>query len=456
MTLRTRRTALLARITGLFAQRRADTTGDVVEGLAGCFEAGYLLAGDVLLGQTLDGLDKLPFIGRDQGDGVTGSTGTTGTTDTVHVIFRHVRQLEVHYLRQLVDIEATGRDVGRHHHAHAAVLEAGQCTGTGTLALVAVNGGGTDAVFFKPLGNAVGDMLGTGKDQHLLPVVAGDQVAQQGNLVGLVARVHQLLDTLGGAVARGDFNDCRVVQQASGQLANFISEGGGEEQVLALLRQQGQDAADVADKAHVEHAIRFVQHQDLHLVKLDGILVVEIDQTARTGHQHVQTTASRHHLRVDAHATKYHVAAQGQMLAVVAHALAHLGGQLARRGQYQRTDAVRRDLALALHQTLQHRQGKACGLAGPCLGRRHQIAASQNGGDRLLLNGRRGVVALFGNGTQQGFGQTEGSKTHSYLLGIGAPTIRDGAPLLSRCHLARLGPVENTTISPGSRAKGKE
>ncbi len=454
--MRTRRTALLARIARLFAQRRTDATAYVIERLAGGFEARHLLAGDALLGQPLDGLDELAFIGRDQGDGVTGGAGTAGTADTVHVIFRHVWQLEVHYLGQLVDVEAAGGDVGRDQHLDAAILEAGQGASTGPLALVAVDGGGADAVLLKLLGNPVGDVLGAGKHQHLLPVVAGDEVAQQGNLVGLVARVHQLLDALGGAVARGHFDHRRVVQEASGQLANFVGEGGGEEQVLTLFRQQSQDAADIADKAHVEHAVRFVQHQDLDFVELDGVLVVKVHQTARAGHQHVQTTASRHHLRVDAHAAKYHVAADRQVLAVVAHALAHLGGQFAGRGQHQGTDAIRGDLALALGQALQHRQGKTCGLAGPGLGCRHQITASQYRRDRLLLNGRRGVVALLGNGTQQGFGQTEGSKTHSYLLGIGAPGIRDGAPLLSRCHLARSGPVENTTISPGSRAKGKE
>ena len=359
-------------------------------------------------------------------------------------------------MRQLVDVQTTGGDVGRDQHLDAAFLETGQGAGTGTLALVAVDGGGADAVLVEGLGNTVGHVLGTGEHQYLLPVVAGDQVAQERDLVGLVARVHQLLDTLGGAVARRHFDHRRVVQQASGQLANFLGEGGGEEQVLALLRQQGQNAADVADEAHVEHAVRFIQHQDLHFVELDGVLVVEIHQAARTGHQHVQTTAGCHHLRVDADAAEDHVAADRQVLAVVAHALAHLGGQLAGRGQHQGTNAVRGYFALALGEALQHRQGKACGLAGPGLGGGHQVTASQDGRDRLLLDGRRGVVALLGNGTQQGFGQTEGSKTHSYLLGIGAPGICGGAPLLSRCHLTGSGPIEKTTISPGSRAKGKE
>ena len=66
LTLRARRTALLARIARLFAQRRADATGDVVEGFAGGFKTGHLLARNVLLGQPLDGLDELALIYRDQ------------------------------------------------------------------------------------------------------------------------------------------------------------------------------------------------------------------------------------------------------------------------------------------------------------------------------------------------------------------------------------------------------
>jgi hypothetical protein len=44
---------------------------------------------------------------------------------------------------------------------------------------------------------------------------------------------------------------------------DLVREGRGEQQVLALLRQQGEHALDVADEAHVEHAVGFVEHQDL-------------------------------------------------------------------------------------------------------------------------------------------------------------------------------------------------
>jgi hypothetical protein len=63
------------------------------------------------------------------------------------------------------------------------------------------------------------------------------------------------------------------VQQAVGQGLDLVGEGGREQQVLALLGQQREDLLDVADEAHVEHAVGFVQHQDLDAGEVDGLLV---------------------------------------------------------------------------------------------------------------------------------------------------------------------------------------
>jgi hypothetical protein len=78
----------------------------------------------------------------------------------------------------LIDVDAAGGDVGRHQHAHAAVLETRQRAGPGRLALVAVDRGGGDAVLVELLGQLVGAVLGAGEDEHLLPVVVLDQVRQ--------------------------------------------------------------------------------------------------------------------------------------------------------------------------------------------------------------------------------------------------------------------------------------
>ena len=62
-----------------------------------------------------------------------------------------------------------------------------------------------------------------------------------------------------------------------------VGERGGEEQVLALGGKQGEDRADVADEAHVEHAIRLVEDEDLHAAQIDGSLARVVEQPSRRG-----------------------------------------------------------------------------------------------------------------------------------------------------------------------------
>jgi hypothetical protein len=142
-----------------------------------------------------------------------GVAGAPGAADAVDVVLRHVRQLEVDHVRQLVDVEAAGGDVGGHQHAHVAALEAGQRPRAGALALVAVDGGGGEAVGLQLLGQAVGAVLGAGEDQHLAPVVGADQMAQQLALAVRSTGCTTWRYGLGGGVARRDLDQLRAVQQ---------------------------------------------------------------------------------------------------------------------------------------------------------------------------------------------------------------------------------------------------
>src|SRR5690606_8240473 len=108
------------------------------------FETGDFLAGNLALDQAFDITQLLALIRRYQRDGVAGCPGTAGTTDAVDVIFRHVGQIEIHYLGQLGNIQAAGSDVGGHQDGHLAVLEFAQGLGAGPLALVGMDGGGAD------------------------------------------------------------------------------------------------------------------------------------------------------------------------------------------------------------------------------------------------------------------------------------------------------------------------
>ena len=76
-----------------------------------------------------------------------------------------------------------------------------------------------------------------------MPVVFLDQVGEQFALSFAVHRVDLLRDSVGGGVAARHFDHRRLVEQAVGQRLDLVGEGGGEQQVLALLGQQREDLA---------------------------------------------------------------------------------------------------------------------------------------------------------------------------------------------------------------------
>jgi hypothetical protein len=146
-------------------------------------------------------------------------------------------------------------------------------------------------VLAQVFGQLVGAVLGAGEHQHLEPLVLLDQEGEQFALDLLRTQVHRLGDQLGGRVATGHFDETGLVQQAVGEGLDLVREGGREQQVLALLGEHREDFLDVADEAHVEHAVGFVQHQDFHAGEIDGLSGCNvIEQTARRGDEDIQRT----------------------------------------------------------------------------------------------------------------------------------------------------------------------
>src|SRR5690606_38793245 len=60
---------------------------------------------DGALDQFLDGVQQLYFRPVNQRHGRAGAAGAAGAADAVHVVFRHVGQLEIHDVRQMVEID---------------------------------------------------------------------------------------------------------------------------------------------------------------------------------------------------------------------------------------------------------------------------------------------------------------------------------------------------------------
>ena len=48
---------------------------------------------------------------------MTGHAGTSGTANAMNIVFRHVGQIEIHHLGQLLDVQTAGNPVPPHSQA---------------------------------------------------------------------------------------------------------------------------------------------------------------------------------------------------------------------------------------------------------------------------------------------------------------------------------------------------
>ncbi len=198
----------------------------------------------------------------------------------MNVGFRHVRQVEVHHVADAVDIDAAGGDISRDQGANIAVAERRKHALTMVLRFVAVNGVCRYSSLDQALYHLVGAVLGPGENQGPVDRFLLQDLRQRGGLGGMVELDNALRHALGRRSHRGDGDPCGIAQHALGKVGDVLRHGGGEEQRLTPWRQQFADLLDVRNKAHVEHAVGFVEHQELDLAELQRITLDKVEQAA--------------------------------------------------------------------------------------------------------------------------------------------------------------------------------
>ena len=177
------------------------------------------------------------------------------------------------------------------------------------------------------------------------------------------------------------------------------------------LRQLRADFLDVGDEAHVEHAVGFVDDQQVAAVEHDLAAAEQVHQPARRGDQHVDALFERLHLVAHLHAADQQRHRERVIFAVFLEILGDLHRQLAGRLEDQRARHPR--AAAALVQDVDHRQHEAGGLAGAGLGDADEVLAHQHRRDRRALDRGRLVIAAVVDGAEQFVGKAEIGKSHS-------------------------------------------
>jgi hypothetical protein len=256
----------------------------------------------------------------------------------------------------------------------------------------------------RSAGASVGRRLGPGEHEDLAQVVLADQMRQQGFLAIPVDRVDQLPEGLGRRVPGTDLDPRRVGQDGPRQVPDVVGERRREEQDLAARREQLQDAADIGQEPHVEHAIRLVEHEDLDLAEVDRSLPDVVEQAPGRRDEDLDAGSEGLDLRLDRDPAVDHGRTERDGPPIGPDARVDLHGELPRGNQDQHADRVAggREAGVGvLPHPVEDREHEGGRLAGARLGGGEEIAALQDQRNGIGLDRRGSVIALLGDGLEE-------------------------------------------------------
>ena len=243
-------------------------------------------------------------------------------------------------------------------------------------------------------------MFGAGEDQYTFRSRIRQDMLEQLLFFGPLDKKDRLRDFVDGGCLRIHLNPYRPNQDTSAQVLNRLGHGGRKKQGLALLWQGADDPLDIVDKAHIQHAVGFIEDEDFDTVQADNFLVHQIKQAPGCRHQNIDAAPNGIHLWLLTNTAKDHCMFEPAELAEFTEFFINLRRQFAGRRQheyaYESLDGIGA-------QRLNNGYDKGSGFAGAGLGATHDIPPIQDLRNGLgLYRCRLGIPGLLDH-AKQGF-----------------------------------------------------
>ena len=125
------------------------------------------------------------------------------------------------------------------------------------------------------------------------PCFGFEQAAQQAEFAVLFDFIEMHFDAVGGPGGGTHGDAHRVLHVFADQTLRAAFESGGEEHRLASRRGLAQNAFDGGQKAHVEHAVGFVENDDANGFERDQFAVEKIAEPSRRRDHDLRAAAQR-------------------------------------------------------------------------------------------------------------------------------------------------------------------
>ena len=185
------------------------------------------------------------------------------------------------------NIQSARRDVGGDQHLETPVPKPAQCLFAFPLSAIGVQNGHGMVAFAQQVAEPVGAVLRPAENDDRIVVDPLQQFPEQVGFLVLGDRIDHVLDRLGRRAAGPDLDGLRMAHRPANERFDFRRDRCGKERGVPLARTFFHDAPHVRQKAHVEHAVGFVEHEEFDLVKLARALPQVIEQAARRCDDHI-------------------------------------------------------------------------------------------------------------------------------------------------------------------------
>ena len=118
----------------------------------------------------------------------------------------------------------------------------------------------------------VGAVFGAGENQRAVEIGALEQRHEQIEFLLGRDRINRMRNGLGRRTPRADLDHFRLAQNPGGEPLDLRRQRRREKQRLPIGRDLFHDPPHVGQKTHVEHAIDFVEDEDVDIAKIDRAL----------------------------------------------------------------------------------------------------------------------------------------------------------------------------------------
>ena len=336
----------------------------------------------------LDGAESLLLRRRHERDDLARRAGASRAAATVDVVVGRERHVEVDDVRDALHVDAARRHVGGHQHRVLSATERLERGDAVFLPAIGMDAGRPHAAAGDRACELVGIAFPLHEDQHGGHCFPPQQGGEELGLPRLRHRVDALHDAA-GRLLRAHHHDDGIAQDVVRERADIGGHRRREHERLSFDRERPEDPADVGKKAHVEHPVRLVEHDDLERGIVDVAEPHVVQEPARRRDDDLGAGAKRPLLRAHVYAAHYGDRREPDVVPERQRLLVDLHGQLARRRKNEGAQ-------LAAHgpgvQPLQDREEECGRLARPGRGTADQVAAGQDHRNGFGLDRRRARV----------------------------------------------------------------